>query len=465
MGGDLQQNSAKIATISGGDLQTRSASIAKYIPKFMKTKYGELHLPGKNYCGPLTRLDIRLDENDVPNKGHEPVDQVDNACLKHDIAYKNNGPPGPADKVSSEDLRTRQKADVDLIHDLNEIGKIPGPDGAIQKPTFREKLDRAIVKTAMKAKIAFGGATPIVFGGEIVENLELAKELRQNAPKDGQVLDFQSNEVLAAELHKEYRNNKKYLKIKVFNKDDIWSADLIETVNSKNNDNFRYILTIIDLYTRFAWAIPLKNKTSNSIKEAFETLFENTPDNGLWPAGSRIPKKLYVDMGKEFYNKIFQDFLNDNEIEIYSTYNQLDERTQGLSHNPIIERFKSLMYKKFTENGNRIRIKDLPELIDFYNNKIHRTIRVTPTEAFENPELISKKVDENNNENDNIKENQKFNIGDRVRIYKWKNKFEKGVTHSWTKEIFIIKKIYNTKPFTYKLHDLEQFYFRARKRK
>ena len=88
---------------------------------------------------------------------------------------------------------------------------------------------------------------------------------------------------------------------------------MIETVNSKNNDNFRYILTVTDLYTRFAWAIPLKNKTSNSIKEAFKTLFENTPD--------RIPKKLYIDMGKEFYNKIIQDFLNDNEIEIYSTYN------------------------------------------------------------------------------------------------------------------------------------------------
>ena len=73
---------------------------------------------------------------------------------------------------------------------------------------------------------------------------------------------------------------KKYLKNKVFNKDDIWSADLIETVNVKNNDDFKYILTVT--YTRFVWAIPLKNKTSNSIKEAFKTLFENTPD--------RIPK-------------------------------------------------------------------------------------------------------------------------------------------------------------------------------
>ena len=92
----------------------------------------------------------------------------------------------------------------------------------------------------MKAKIVFGGENKI-----------------ENENKD---------EVLAAELHKKFRNNKKYLKIKFFNKDDIWSADLIETVNVKNNDNFRYILTIIDLYTRFAWSIPLKNKISNSTK-------------------------------------------------------------------------------------------------------------------------------------------------------------------------------------------------------
>jgi len=79
----------------GGDLQQNSAKIAKYIPKFMKTKYGELHLPGKNFCGPLTRLDIRLDENDIPKPEEEPVDKVDEACLKHDIAYRN------------EDIRSR----------------------------------------------------------------------------------------------------------------------------------------------------------------------------------------------------------------------------------------------------------------------------------------------------------------------------------------------------------------------
>ena len=167
----------------------------------MKTKYGELHLPGRNYCGPLIRLDIRLDENDIQKPGEEPTNKVDKACLKHDNAYRN------------KDIRSRQKADIDLNQDLNEI----------EKPTFKEKLDRAIVKTAVKAKIVFGGENKIEN-----ENLELPQE-----------------------LHKKFRNNKKYLKVKVFSKDDIWSADLIQTINAKNDDNYRYILTIIDLYIVF----------------------------------------------------------------------------------------------------------------------------------------------------------------------------------------------------------------------
>ena len=81
------------------------------------------------------------------------------------------------------------------------------------------------------------------------------------------------------------------------------------------------------------------------------------------------------------------------------------------------------MYKKFTERGNRIWYDILPEIFEFYNNKIHRSIGVSPTEASENPDIINEKTKENNNENNYLKEHQKFNIGDRVRIYKWKNKF------------------------------------------
>jgi len=85
--------------MEGGDIQANLSKYSKYIPNLMKTNYGELHLPGKNYCGPLTRLDIRLDENNEPvSEEHEPVDRIDEACYKHDIAY------------TSADIRCRCKS-------------------------------------------------------------------------------------------------------------------------------------------------------------------------------------------------------------------------------------------------------------------------------------------------------------------------------------------------------------------
>ena len=92
-------------------------------------------MPRYNYCGPGTRLDIRLNPKDLtPKSGELPINRVDKACLKHDKAY------------SSTDKRTRQKADIDLIQDLN----------AIRKPTIGERLGRTLTKNAMKAKIAIG---------------------------------------------------------------------------------------------------------------------------------------------------------------------------------------------------------------------------------------------------------------------------------------------------------------------
>ena len=111
------------------------------------------------------------------------------------------------------------------------------------------------------------------------------------------------------------------------------------------------------------------------------------------------------------------------------------------------------MYKKFTEQGNRIWVDILPELMERYNNKIHRTIKVTPEEASKNPESIRETVNSNNNSD--VKDKQKFKVGVRVRIFKWKNKFEKGYTYRWSKEIFIITEVCETKPFTYKIEDLD----------
>ena len=108
-------------------------------------------------------------------------------------------------------------------------------------------------------------------------------------------------EKLAEELHHVYRRPPILLKVKVFYKDHIWSSDLVvmPKENQGRNGIYKYIITILDLYTRYAWAIPLKDKTGITITNAFQKIFKQY---------NRKPTKLWVDRGTEYYNKEFKIF-------------------------------------------------------------------------------------------------------------------------------------------------------------
>ena len=101
---------------------------------------------------------------------------------------------------------------------------------------------------------------------------------------------------------------------------------------------------------------------------------------------------------------------------------------------------KGKMWKYFTAIGKQEWNNELlQKIVNDYNNTIHSTIKETPSSASKNPELV-KEINEENEENTEIK--PKFEIGEYARIYKYKNKFEKGYTHSFTKEVFILDRIY-----------------------
>ena len=104
-------------------------------------------------------------------------------------------------------------------------------------------------------------------------------------------------------------------------KDETWSADLIDKTSlSKYNKNYKYMLTVIDIFTKYAWAIPLKNKSGLSITNGFTTILSEGPQGG---SEHRNSEKLWVDRGSEFYNKTFKSFLKKYEIKLYSTYSDL----------------------------------------------------------------------------------------------------------------------------------------------
>jgi hypothetical protein len=243
-------------------------------------------------------------------------------------------------------------------------------------------------------------------------------------------------ESIANELHKPIRKVKQFRKVIVYRVNEIWACDIVQMDKFNNENNgYKYILTIIDIYSRYAWAIPLKTKSATEVSSAFQNIITKFKVH---------PEKIYCDQGTEFYNKTMDNLRSKYKIEIYSTF--------GVAHAAHIERFnrslKTIMYKQFTINGNHIWYNMLDDLVDKYNNSIHRTIKNKPKDVFKNDLLIN-----NNMIDDRTKTKPNFKVGDRVRISYKRGAFDKGYLVNWSYEIFIINEVLNTKPITYKIKD------------
>lgn len=244
-------------------------------------------------------------------------------------------------------------------------------------------------------------------------------------------------EKLVNELHKSARRN--FQRRRFINKglNDTFQADLVEMIPyAKQNKNFKYLLTVIDTFSKFAWAIPVKNKNAVDVVKAMQSIFKT----------GRVCKNLQTDHGKEFYNKNFKELMSKYTINHYSTFTHLKAS--------IVERFnrtlKGMMWKHFSLQGSYKWLTILPSLMLNYNSRTHRTIKMKPTEVNDsNEHLLLNSV----YNNPKIVSKSKYKIGQRVRISKWKHVFDKGYTPNWTTEIFKIAKIQCTYPTTYKLED------------
>lgn len=241
-------------------------------------------------------------------------------------------------------------------------------------------------------------------------------------------------------LHKPIRHKFPTRRVIVSKIDDQWQADLVDMQAYKSqNKNMNYILTVIDIFSKYAWALPIRKKTGEEITNAFKIIFKD-----------RIPSKLQTDKGLEFINKHTQDLLRKQDVHWFSTENETKAQ--------VVERFnrtlKSKMWKYFTHNKTKKWIDILPSLLENYNNSYHRSIKMTPIEG--SLEKNSKVVYENIYPRiAQMKTKPKFQIGDRVRISKKIKDFRKGYLPNFTTEIFIVSKKLETQPITYKLNDMD----------
>ena len=195
---------------------------------------------------------------------------------------------------------------------------------------------------------------------------------------------------------------------------------------SKFNKGFRFLLCIIDIYSKYAWVVPLKGKKGLSIINAFQNFLKQS---------ARKPHKIWIDKGSML-------LLKDNNIELYSTYNE--------GKSAVAERFirtlKNKIYKYMTSISKNVYIDKLDDIVNEYSNTYQRTIKIKPIDVKDNTYIdFGKEVNDND---------PKFKVGDHVRITKYKNIFAKDYTPNWSEEVFVIKEVKNTSPWTYVINDL-----------
>lgn len=246
------------------------------------------------------------------------------------------------------------------------------------------------------------------------------------------------NKENAYTLHKPVRRRFPRRKVVIGGLCQQFEVDLID-VSNLNNKPYRYILTVIDVFSKQLWAQPIQNKSGQSVVKAFDKVLKE----------SRFGVPLYInaDKGKEFYNKHFQEYLKKKGIRLFSTENS---EIKGSVIERVNRTLKNRLYRYFTKKGSTKFVKVLPLIVEGYNKSVHRSIGMPPLAVNGNnagavwTKLYGKK--------DN-KVKPKFKEGDQVRLSKYKKVFKKGYLPNWTEEIFTVLKILNTTPHTYKVKD------------
>ena len=186
-------------------------------------------------------------------------------------------------------------------------------------------------------------------------------------------------------------------------------------------------------FNKYAWVVPLKDKKGVGIVTAFQSILKQS---------NRKLNKIWVDKGSEFYNASFKKWLRDNDIVMYSTNNE----GKSVVAERFIRTLKRKIYKHMTSISKNVYIDKLDDIVNEYNNTYHTTVTMKPIDVKDNTYINTDK--EINNKD------PRYKIGDHVRISKYKNIFAKGYTPYWSEEVFVIKKVKNTVPWTYVINNL-----------
>ncbi|GFR07566.1 uncharacterized transposon-derived protein F54H12.3 [Trichonephila clavata] len=219
---------------------------------------------------------------------------------------------------------------------------------------------------------------------------------------------------------------------------ELWQCDLVDLKHlGKHNNGFRYLLTVIDVFSKYARVSALKMKTAEAVKNAFENLFQQAK-----------PKNIQTDKGSEFYNSQLKSLFQRHSINHYSA--------EGDHKASVVERFnrtlKNKMFRVFTYRNSYKYVDILHLLVKSYNDTEHRSIGMAPSQVTREvePQIFKKLYGF-------LEKNPKviLNKGDLVRISKANKTFRRGYLPGWSDEVFRVTKVYFSHPTTFELQDLK----------
>lgn len=283
--------------------------------------------------------------------------------------------------------------------------------------------------TKILKNIYYDPKNPAAFS--TAKRLYHAARLRDPGITLNQVKDWLSSQITYS-LHKPIQRKFKRNPVVVDHVDEQWQGDLVDVQEfARQNNGNRYILTIVDILSKYAWAVPLKNKKGESVRDAIKTIFKD-----------RYPTKFQTDQGTEFLNRQVQTYLKGMGIHFFTSQNQ-DVKCA------VVERFnrtlRNRMFKYFTANGTRKYIDILPKLLDAYNHTIHRTTKKRPVDVNEdNEHEVFQNTYGVSSMREYLKRKEKspsLAIGANVRVPYKKETFQRGYYPQWTDQVFTVSNI------------------------
>lgn len=293
-----------------------------------------------------------------------------------------------------------------------------------------KKRDRALLKENY-----FNPKKPGSFGGK---NRLISAVKNKVKPKDVSKWLASTNTYT---LHKPASKNFKRRKFITSGKGVTVQVDLTDLSKlAKYNNGNKFILFGIDIFSRYGWAAPIKNKSAMEVTNAMINILEKE---------DKKPLAFNSDEGTEFKSKLWKNMLEKYGITHYFTFNR---EIKSAAVERLQRTIKSRLFRYFTHSGTYRYVDVLQDIMDSYNHSVHSAIRMRPVDVtFENQEKVWQSL---YNPDVPYKDKTfKFAIGDRVRISKYSSVFRKGYLPTWSEEIFSISDRHTMDPVVYKLKD------------